>query len=166
MTTFEAYAREHLPGLLRLAGVLSRDRYTAEDVVQEVLLRASRRWDQVSATDVPDAYIRRMVVNEYLSWRRKWARITPHAEIETGALVPDHADSVADRDEMAIRLKALPARQRAVLVLRYYEGLSDEQIADALSCSSGAVRTAASRALAALRVVPTEEQLVLDREGH
>lgn len=165
MTTFEDYAQANLPGLLRLAGVLSRDRHTAEDVVQEVLFRASQRWDQVSASAAPDAYVRRMVVNEYLSWRRKWARITPRSEIDADHLAPDHAEALAERDEMAIRLKALPARQRAVLVLRYYEGMSDEQIAETLGCSNGAVRTAASRALASLRVEP-KDVLLLNRKAH
>ena len=164
MRTFEDFARSNLPGLLRLAGVLARDRQTAEDVVQEVLFRASRRWDHIAASASPDAYVRRMVVNEYLSWRRKWARIIPRSEIDTGILAPDHAETLAERDEMAIRLKALPARQTTVLVLRYYEGMADDQIAEILGCSSGAVRTAASRALASLRVEPNEV-LLLNRNG-
>ena len=164
MTSFDDYVQTHLPGLLRLAGVLSRDRQTSEDVVQEVLFRASKRWDQIGEAGAPDAYVRRMVVNEYLSWRRKWARIIPHAVIDTGAVTPDHAQELTERDEMAARLQALPARQRAVLVLRYYEGLSDEQTADVLDCSHGAVRTAASRALASLRVT-AEAELLLDGKG-
>lgn len=73
--TFEQFAAARLPGLLRLAGVLAGDRGIAEDVVQEVLLRVSGRWSVIVATTVPEAYVRRMVVNDYLSWRRKWARI-------------------------------------------------------------------------------------------
>ena len=165
MSSFDDYVQAHLPSLLRLAGVLSRDRQTSEDVVQEVLFRASVRWDQINAAGVPDAYVRRMVVNEYLSWRRKWARLIPHAAIDTGGVEPDHGQQVAERDEMEARLRILPAGRRAVLVLRYYEGLGDDQIADVLGCSNGAVRTAASRALATLRV-NADEDLLLDRKDH
>jgi len=165
MTTFEEYAQANLAGLLRLAGVLSRDPHIAEDVVQEVLFRASQRWDQVSASAAPGAYVRRMVVNEYLSWRRKWARITPRSEIDADHVAPDHAEALVERDAMEIRLKTLPARQRVVLVLRYYEGMSDQQIAETLNCSSGAVRTAASRALASLRI-DSNDVLMLNRKAH
>jgi RNA polymerase sigma-70 factor (sigma-E family) len=150
--TFDDYARRELPGLLRLAGVLAGDRATGEDVVQEVLLRASRRWARICAVGAPEAYVRRMVVNEYLSWRRKWARIVPQADVVDERAVPDHADQHADRAELAQLLDRLPARQRAVLVLRYYEGMSDDAVADVLGCSTGTVRSHASRALASLRV--------------
>jgi RNA polymerase sigma-70 factor (sigma-E family) len=160
--TFDEFARRELPSLLRLAGVLAGDRGIAEDVVQEVLLRVSRRWASVSATDVPHAYVRRMVVNEYVSWRRKWARIVPHAEVLDARTVPDHADTHADRDDLNRRLDRLPPKQRAVLVLRYYEGLSDDAVAELLGCSTGTVRSHASRALAVLRLdtqpVPVAER--------
>ncbi len=149
---FEVYARRELPGLLRLAGVLAGDRATGEDVVQEVLLRASRQWTRICAAGAPDAYVRRMVVNEYISWRRKWARLVPRSDIVDDRVSPDHADQHADHAELAQLLDRLPPRQRAVLVLRYYEGMSDEAVADVLGCSTGTVRSHASRALASLRV--------------
>jgi RNA polymerase sigma factor (sigma-70 family) len=121
-------------------------------VVQEVLLRVSRRWDSVVDTDVPLAYVRRMVVNEYVSWRRKWARIVPRAEVLDERITADHADQQADRDDLNRRLDRLPAKQRAVLVLRYYEGLSDHVVAELLGCATGTVRSHASRALATLRI--------------
>ena len=163
MATFDEYARAHVAGLLRLAGVLSRDRHTAEDVVQEVLLRASRRWERIDQLDVPDAYVRRMVVNEYLSWRRKWSRIAPEAEVDSGVTVDDHGEELAERAHMTARLRQLPPQQRAVLVLRYYEGLTDTEIADVLRCSHGAVRTAASRALSTLRVTDHETLQPIER---
>lgn len=162
--TFEEYVRNELPRLLRFAGVLSGDRHLAEDIVQEVLFRTSRRWAQVSVATSTDAYVRRMVVNEYLSWRRKWARITPHADVDPGGLAPDHADAVAARDEAASRLNGLSPRQRTVLILRYYEGLSDEQIAHVLGCAGGTVRSLASRALAELRVEAAEPDLLDTRK--
>jgi len=154
--TFEGYAKECGPGLLRFAGVLAGDRGTAEDVVQEVLARAARRWDSISAMDAPDAYVRRMVVNEYLSWRRKWSRVIPTEAIlddhELGHGGADFTDQYAEREALARRLDALPPKQRAVLVLRFYEDLPDREIGEVLGCPVGTVRSHVSRALAALRV--------------
>lgn len=149
--TFDDWAHRSLPGLLRFSTALCGGRHLAEDVVQEVLLRASARWDTIGATEHPDAYVRRMVVNEFLSWRRKWSRITPSAEID-GGTVGDHAVGVVNRDALQAELAKLPKRQRAVLVLRYYCGHSDAEIAEVLGCSAGTVRGYASRALATLRV--------------
>ncbi|MGY0235036.1 SigE family RNA polymerase sigma factor [Longispora urticae] len=150
--TFEEYAAARLPALLRYATVLTGERALAEDVVQEVLVRAHARWRRI---DEPESYLRRMVVNEYLSWRRRWSRVVPHASVGLPPSdAPDHATSHADREALRAELALLPRRQRAVIVLRYYEGLTDAEIADALGCSPGTVRGYASRALATLRVSP------------
>jgi len=151
---FEEFAATRLPAVLRFAGVLTGDRALAEDMVQEVLLRASARWEHIGTVDRPELYVRKMIVNEYLSWRRKTWRILPAG---TGAEVddrraPDHAFQHAERDALLAELGKLPRRQRAVLVLRYYEGFSDSEIAELLGCTPGTVRGYASRALAALRV--------------
>ena len=155
--TFEEFAAARLPAVLRFAAVLTGDRSLAEDVVQEVLLRASRRWDAIAGLDRPEAYVRKMIVNEYLSWRRRSWRLVPSgAGTEVDArLSPDPAAGHAERAALLAELARLPARQRAVLVLRYYEGLSDPEIADALGCTAGTVRGYASRALALLRVEMT-----------
>lgn len=150
--TFEDYVAGRLPSLLRLAGALAGDPGTAEEVVQEVLLRASRQWPRIADLDAPNAYVRRMVVNEYQSWRRKWARLVPRAVIETGEAAPDPAERHAARDEITRRLARLPPRQKAVIVLRFYEGMSDDAIAEVLGCSVSTVRSQASRALASLRL--------------
>ncbi len=150
--TFDDFAAERLPALLRFAAVLTGDRGLAEDVLQEVLLRAHQRWAHIGGLDVPEAYVRRMITNEYLSWRRRWARVVPHAEVVPPGGEPDHADRHADRDALVADLARLPKRQRAVLVLRYYAGLTDAEIARTLGCSAGTVRGYASRALATLRV--------------
>lgn len=154
--TFDEWASQHLPAVLRFATALCGGRHLAEDVVQEVLLKAHIRWERIEAADNPDAYIRRMVVNEFLSWRRKWARVIPRADVEVPTWVPgaavDHATNHADRDELLAELGKLPRRQRAVLVLRYYGGQSDHEIATTLGCSPSTVRAHASRALATLRV--------------
>lgn len=154
--TFDEWAAERAPALLRFAVVLTGDRGLAEDVVQEVLIRVYERWKQVVRLDRPEAYTRRMIVNEYLSWRRRWSRFLPSDTATAGGGVDhataDHADQHADREALGQALARLPRRQQVVLVLRYYGGLSDNEIADVLDCSSGTVRGYASRALATLRV--------------
>jgi RNA polymerase sigma-70 factor (sigma-E family) len=157
--TFEEFVAARLPALVRFAGALTGDRALAEDVVQEVLARAHVKWRQVSAATQPEAYVRKMITNEYLSWRRRFARVQPRAEVfaPRGAEVPDHAAAHAERDALRAELAVLPRRQRAVLALRYYIGMSDAEIADHLGCTAGTVRGYASRGLATLRIniVPT-----------
>jgi RNA polymerase sigma-70 factor (sigma-E family) len=150
--TFEEWARVGLPKLLRFATVLCGSGDLAGDLVQDVAMKAHRYWDRVGQADSPDAYLRKMLVNEYLSWRRKWSRIVPRAEIVPREPIADHANQQADRDQLVTELAKLPRRQRAVLVLRYYGGLSDREIAETLGCSASTVRAYASRALAALRI--------------
>ena len=149
-------ARALLPGLLRYATVLTGDGHVAADIVQEVLLRAHVRWARISLLDRPDLYLKRMVTNEHLSWRRRWhvrtVRPAPDDVLAAHAAPADnHADAVAEDAAMWQHLAALPPRQRAVLVLRYYEGLADPEIASVLGTSSATVRSHASHALAALR---------------
>jgi RNA polymerase sigma-70 factor (sigma-E family) len=161
---FEEFAEARLRELLRYAVVLTGDPRLAEDVVQEVLLRAHQRWSRIVEYEWPERYVRRMIVNEYLSWRRRWARILPSADVVPPQPdTPDHATTHADREALGAELARLPRRQRTVLVLRYYEGLSDAEIADVLGCAPGTVRGYASRALATLRVDLHSPDLV--REG-
>jgi RNA polymerase sigma-70 factor (sigma-E family) len=154
--TLDELVRTHLPGLIRYATVLAGDQHTAADLVQEVLLRAHQRWHRITLTERPDLYLRRMVTNEHLSWRRRWhvrmIRPTDDDALagHAGAAV-DHAESLAQEDAMWRRLELLPARQRTVLVLRYYEALADAEIATVLGTSPATVRSHAARALATLR---------------
>jgi len=148
--------RAHLPGLLRYATVLTGDGHTAADLVQEVLLRAHVRWTRIGLMARPDLYLRRMVTNEHLSWRRRWhvRTVRPTDDAALAARIDpqrDHAEHVVEDDAMWRHLAALPPRQRAVLVLRYYEGLDDTEIAGVLGTSAATVRSHASRALATLR---------------
>ena len=164
---FDQWARSRLRGLLRFAMVLCCDRGLAEDVVQDTLIKVHRNWDRIDRLDNPDAYVRRMLVNEYLSWRRKWARLIPVPEIwaHEERSEPDHAEEHADRAELIAELAKLPPRQRAVLALRYFAGLSDRQIAEALSCRPVTVRSTASRALAALRIELAARQPDTEPDG-
>jgi RNA polymerase sigma-70 factor (sigma-E family) len=141
------------PRLVRTAYAVSGDRGRAEDAVQTAFAKAYRSWRRISRLEAPEAYLRRMVVNEVLNDRRR-ARcrheITSdappdRADAETADLAPAHDDDVWRA------VSSLPPRQRAVLVLRYYEDLSEQQIADALGCRPGTVKSQASAALATLR---------------
>jgi len=152
--SYDDYVTQRLGTLLRFATVVTCDPHVAEDVVQEVLLRAYGRWDRIAAMDHPEAYLKRMVVNAFLTWRRRSARIVPLAADALAAAAPpqpDHAPGHGERDSLMRHIAALSRKQRAVVALRYYEGLSDSEIAAALGCAEGTVRSHASRALAALR---------------
>src|SRR5882757_6303111 len=97
MVTFEAFAKARVPVLLRTAVALSGDLGLAEDLVQDVLIKVHQRWDEISRLDAPEGYVRRMLVNEFLSWRRKWARIVPHSDVAVVDQRLDHATVHADR---------------------------------------------------------------------
>jgi RNA polymerase sigma-70 factor (sigma-E family) len=146
--------------LLRLALMLSGGVHSAEDLVQTVLARAHRRWDRISALEHPEAYLRTMVVNEFLSWRRRLKnREVPVAEMLEPDPVEDTGSRHAQRDAAWRLLATLPRQQRAVLVLRFYEDLPDDEIAAVLGCSASTVRSNASRGLASLRAaVPAQDE--------
>jgi RNA polymerase sigma-70 factor (sigma-E family) len=152
--TFEEFAATRLPALLNFAAVLAGDRATAEDLAQDVMIRAYSRWDRIGGLDQPEFYVRKMILNEFLSWRRRSWRLVPAGDARAGrgSTAPDHAHEYSERDALLGELGKLPRRQRAVLVLRYYEDRRDAEIAELLGCAQGTVRGYASRALAALRV--------------
>jgi RNA polymerase sigma-70 factor (sigma-E family) len=148
--TFDEFVAVRLTALVRYAAVLVGDRDLAQDVVQDALVRAHSRWGRI---EEPEAYVRRMIVREYLSWRRRFLRRRAiDARFPGAGVVDDHAGASVDRADLVRRLAALPRRQRAVVVLRYYEGLSTGEIAELLGCSDGAVRTFHSRAMSNLRL--------------
>jgi RNA polymerase sigma-70 factor (sigma-E family) len=160
--TFEEFAAHRLPGLLRYAVLLTGDADLARDVVQDALIRALVSWRRVQAADDPYAYVRTIVTNEFLSRRRrKVVRTVPLTfEALDGPAAPARPDEYSERSDLWERLADLPRQQRVVLVLRYYEGLPDAEIADVLRCRPGTVRGYAARALATLRVElaePTRE---------
>ena len=152
--TFDEFAARHLSAVQRFATVLTGDQVRGDDLVQEVLVRAHARWRRISSLDRPEFYVRKMILNEFLSSRRRtWWLVPAGSGTDVDDRVaPDHAIGHADRDALLAELGKLPAKQRAVLVLRYYEGHSDGQIAELLGVAPGTVRGYASRALAALRI--------------
>lgn len=159
MPPFEEWAHGAGPGLRRIAGLLCDHAADADDLVQETLVKAYVRWSRISRLDNPAAYVRAMLANQHVSMRRSQSRDRrgrrwPGAP----AAVENREPAVVERSALTDALAALGPRQRAVVVLRYYCDLSDEQIADALGCSSRTVRSQASRALAKLRQTATVEE--------
>lgn len=152
--TFDEFVSTRLRALVRYATVLTCDVHLAEDITQEVLVRAQARWSKIARLAVPEQYVKRMVVNEFLSWRRRRAaRVVPLSTESLDRLMPPAVDPADQPDDDAVlRLVAsLPPRQRAAVALRFYEDLADEQIADLLGCRTVTVRSHISRALATLR---------------
>lgn len=153
---FEAYVRDRGRDLMRFAAAVTADAGLAEDVVQTVLMRVHPDWDRIAAMTSPEGYLRRAVVNEYLSWRRKWSRLVPHARVPERADPDDQAEEIATRSALAGHIAELPPRQRAALVMRFFGDMPDAEIAAALGCRPVTVRGYVSRALRTLRIELTE----------
>lgn len=156
--TFEQFVAARLPALLRQATVLAGDPHLAEDVVQDVLLKAQAKWSWIVAVDGQDAYLRRMIINELVSTRRRVFARLRRERTQFADRVDDRSEQLAQRDALVRGIKALPARQRIVIALRYFEDLPDTEIAALLGCGVGTVRSHASRGLARLRDVTVLEQ--------
>jgi RNA polymerase sigma-70 factor (sigma-E family) len=166
MADYENFVRAELPRLLRYATMLTGEREQAADLVQDVLVKVYRRWSRINDADHPERYVLRMVTNGYLSWRRsRAARVIPTGDLPDEARPGDFATDHALREDMWQRLARLPRRQRAVVVLRYYERSPDAEIAELLGCAQGTVRAHAHRALATLRDGLSIEQMAEARES-
>ena len=153
---FREFVVARSPALLATAYLLTGDRGTAEDLVQATLLRAYRHWQRVRATGNPEAYLRRMLVNQRTTWWRR-RRPTEYAVDAVPEIsVQDGVASLAQRDELWRALHRLPPRMRAVLVLRYWEDMSETDAAAVLGCAVGTVKSLASRGLQRLRSVLDE----------
>lgn len=159
---FAEFVREVSPRLLRTAFLLSGSQDAAEDLVQEALERACRRWRRISVTEAPEAYARRIVVNLA---NDRWRRIV-HSRESDHAQVPDRPDprdqyAQSDlHDQLATLLRQLPVGMRSIVVLRYLHDMDYAQIADTLNISTGTVRSQLSRGLSKLRsaiAVTTED---------
>lgn len=156
---FVALVAEQSAPLLRTAYLLCYDLSEAENLVQETWTRVARRWSRVGAMDNPAAYARRVLVNAAIDSQPGRAR--RRSELASAATVAsvEVADAdgqralraVEDQDELVRALAGLSRRQRAVLVLRYFDDLPEKRVADLLGCSTGNVKSTTSRALAAVR---------------
>ena len=140
--SFDDFYTNMWPRAFRLASFLTHDTQAGEDIAQEVLAAMSRRWEVLER---PDAYLQRAVTNESWKWNRQGR--TAAAKL---SLLAAHTGNEFRFDELADALARLPFRQRAVIVLRYYADLSETDIAHALDCRPGTVKSLASRALSAL----------------
>jgi RNA polymerase sigma-70 factor (sigma-E family) len=149
---FEEYASARGQELVRLGFTVSGDYQRAEDLAQIALMQAFRAWRKVQKADDPHTYVRRILINSYLSMtRRRSFTEAPAAEIDSEHTVPDPATDIVNSDDLWRALATLSARERVVLVLRYYQDMDDRTIADLLGIKPSSVRGTASRALAALR---------------
>lgn len=147
-----AYVAARSPALLRTAYLLTGNRADAEDLLQTALAKTYLAWDRIRERDAIDAYVRRVMVNTQTSWwRRRKVDEYPTDDVPERAGSRDATDDLALHDALWTALAELPKRQRAMVVLRYYEDLSEAETAHVLGVSVGTVKSTTSRALAKLR---------------
>jgi len=153
MADFDKFVAAHVDDLLRTAYLIVWDEGEAEDLVQECLLKVARRWPRVRRMEQPQAYARRILVNLALDGARRRAQRRRELEPGTPPILSaiDPLQTIETRAELLQALGQLHERQRAVLVLRYFNDLTEAQVADVLGCSPGTVKSSASRGLARLR---------------
>ncbi len=146
---FADFVEQWSPALLRVAYLLTGDRWSAEDLLQTALLKTSRRWSRIADPQAAYPYVRRVMVTTQASWLRR-RRVT---EVLLDRLPDDHLgqEPAVVPGRAVAALETLPPRMRAVIVLRYYENLTETETAAALGCSVGSVKSQASRGLARLR---------------
>ncbi len=166
--SFEEFVHARSGSLLRTALLLTgQNRAEAEDLLQAALERAYRHWPRVSESGEPERYVRKILANASAD---RWRRIARRPEqalaaSDVGPGVQDRAAEVADRDFLLRALAALPPRQRAVLVLRYFDDLPEAEIAEMLGCSLGTVKSQVARALARLREAAGAQAAPAGRQG-
>jgi RNA polymerase sigma-70 factor (sigma-E family) len=149
---FDEYVAARGQHLVRLGLVLSSDHHRAEDLAQTALMNAYRHWRRVRTMDDPHSYVRRILVNAYLSSaRRGSSRETPSELDDVGRAEPDPSLALVEHDAMWRMLAKLPARERTVVILRYYEDLDYAAIATVLGIKDSTARASVSKALASLR---------------
>ena len=164
---FREYVTARMPALLRTAYLLCGDWHRAEDIVSTAIVKLYTAWHRANRAEHIDAYVRQIVVRVWLDERRRpWRR--EHATATLPELQIEHAlDTTAvRRADLQHLLARMPSRQRAVLVLRFYDDLSIEQTAEILGCSIGAVKTLTSRALTTIRrLLPAGVTTLNELEG-
>ncbi len=148
---FSDFARSRWPWLVRFAYGITGDRGLAEDLAQTALANAYASWSRVSGADDPDAYLRRIVLNAHRGRFRKRRVSEQLSQRPPDVSVADPAGQRGERAVIVAALRALPPRQREVLVLRFWADLTEAQVAAALGCTVGTVKSQAARALAKLR---------------
>ena len=151
---FDAWVGARSAHLLRTAYLLTRDRSSAEDLLQTALARCWFAWDRIR--DDPEAYVRASMANTYCTWwRRRWRGEIPTGELPEPPAGRDPLGAVDDREALWRALGRLPRRQRAVIVLRYFEDQTESQVAAALGIALGTVKSHHAKAMATLRLDET-----------
>jgi len=148
------FIRNRAVALYRYGYLLTGNHFDAEDLVQDALIRLRVHWSRVARKDDPTAYVRTIMTRLHISkWRRRRRELLTAAVPERAAADPamDRVDATDDAERVWAAIVALPPKQRAVLVLRFYESLTDEEIATTLGVSRSTIRSQASRALSKLR---------------
>ena len=149
---FAMFVRQHSTTLLRAAYLLTGDRNAAEELLQDTLVRLYPQWRRVIEADVPLAYVRRSLTNNFLNGRRRHsASDLLFADPPERGYEPDLAGRISDRELVRDLLDQLGPKQRAVVVLRFFHDLSDGEIANEVGCRQGTVRSIVSRSLQSLR---------------
>jgi RNA polymerase sigma-70 factor (sigma-E family) len=148
---FPDFVAARSAALFRGALVLTGNRDAAEDLVQETLERACRKWRTIAAKDAPDAYVRRIMVNLANDRWRRYRRTVPRQDGDDAAAPGDEYGRVDSRDQLVRALQSLPMRMRTVVVLRYFHDLSDAEIAADLGISPSTVRSQLARGIEKLR---------------
>jgi len=150
---FAAFYRDTWPRLFRTTYAVAGQRSLAEDALQSAFAKAYGQWERVRAAEHPEAYVRRMAVNEVLStFRRPWFKAERSGDPPDSRHSVSHEGATVDREALWRAVCALPPRQRAVVVLRYYEDLTEADTARLLNCSVGTVKSQCARALAKMRL--------------
>lgn len=148
---FREFARSRAAPLHRAAYLLCGDWHLADDLVQETLVKTYRHWARVRRAENPDAYVRRMLVNEMnRHWKRQRFTAIPAEQVSDDPVQLDDVGTAIDRMALVQALENLTPRQRATVVLRYFEGFSERDTARALGCSEGTVKSQTARALRSL----------------
>ena len=154
---FACFVRSQHARLFRTVYLLTGDYHRAEDIVQATFMRLYPRWGRVASMRDPGAYARKVAVNLVWSWRRAFSsREVPGLQVVDVGL-PGPADGVSDHEAVWSAVLTLPARQRAVIVLRFYEDLTEAETARLLEISVGTVKSQTARAIATLRRRLAEE---------
>lgn len=149
---FNDYVLARGTALLRIAIMLTGNRADAEDLVQAALAKTYLAWDRIEDRGALDGYVRRAMVNTHISWwRRRRVAEYPTDEVPDQPVL-DHAGDSEMQDALRRAIERLPQRMRAAVVLRYYEDMSEAQIANVLGVSQGTVKSTVSRAVAKLRI--------------
>jgi RNA polymerase sigma-70 factor (sigma-E family) len=158
---FARFVEARQRGLQRTAWLLTGDWALAEDLVQTALARSWPRWERINRRDDPVVYVHRVMLNTWASWnRRRWRGERPSAAVPDAQVPGDMATEVAVRVAVQGALRSLSDRQRAVVVLRVFDDLTEAQAAQVLGCAIGTVKSTMARAVARLREDPRMAELM------